>query len=221
MVDGESNDDPATTGEAAHIAGEKETSARYDPRMTDAERDHYDNLIYMCRDHHAQIDAQEKAFPVRHLLEMKKNHEAKVRQAVKDGFAEVGFPELARATEYLSRTEGEQPSDDFSSIPPEDKIRKNELTPPSVLIIRTGLGIMPEVRSFVEKESVVDAEFPERLKSGFLVEYHGLRKNGHRGDELFDLMCVFAQRGMKTQSERSAGLAVLTYLFNLCEVFEK
>ena len=84
-----------------------------------------------------------------------------------------------------------------------------------------GMGVVREVHSFVEQEAVLDLDFPERLKSGFLEEYFRLRKNGHKGDVLFDLMCHFAQHGMKEQSKRSAGLAVLIYLFERCEVFKK
>jgi hypothetical protein len=34
-------------GEAAHIAGEKKEAARFDMRMTDAQRDHY-NRNFLC-----------------------------------------------------------------------------------------------------------------------------------------------------------------------------
>jgi len=221
VVDSKISGNLATTGESAHIAGEREGAARYDPNMTDEERNHYNNLIYMCGDHHTEIDELENDFPIPVLLKMKKSHESKVREAVNSGFAEVAFPELAQATQQISTMSAGQPSEDFVSIPPEEKIRKNELTSESEQTIRMGLGVVREVRKYIERESVIDADFPERLKSGFLQEYYRLRREGHRGDVLFDLMCVFAQRGMDKQSERSAGLAVLAYLFDLCEVFEK
>jgi hypothetical protein len=34
-------------------------------------------------------------------------------------------------------------------------------------------------------------------------------------------MCGFSQRGLKSQGDRTAGLAVLIYLFEICDVFEK
>jgi len=34
-------------------------------------------------------------------------------------------------------------------------------------------------------------------------------------------MCRFAQHGFERQAKRSAGIAVLVYLFEACEVFEK
>ena len=66
-----------------------------------------------------------------------------------------------------------------------------------------------------------DPDFPERLKAGFLEEYFGKRKEGHKGDDLFELMCAFAQRGLRKQADKTAGIAVLVYLFEICDVFEK
>jgi len=84
-----------------------------------------------------------------------------------------------------------------------------------------GLSVAREVRAYVESVAQTDQDFPERLKSGFLEEYYRLKREGHSGDDLFDLMCGFAQRGFEEQAKRAAGLAVLTYLFEACEVFEK
>ena len=83
-----------------------------------------------------------------------------------------------------------------------------------------GLAVSKEVRAFVEQEAKIEADFPEKLTAGFLV-YYRLWREGFKGDELFDLMCRFAQQGMETQQQRSGGLAVLIYLFEACEVFEK
>lgn len=220
-MDSDGGNNPIVVGVVAHIAGERAGAARFDPSMIDEQRNHYDNLIYLCGDHHTQIDKQEKDFSVCRLLKMKADHEAKAREARNAAFADVGFPELAQATAWISRMQEGQPSQDFSVISPDEKIRKNELTSASRVTITMGLGVVREVRTFVEQEAVLDTDFPERLKAGFLQEYYRLRNGGHRGDVLFDLMCQFAQRGMKEQSKRSAGLAVLIYLFETCEVFEK
>ncbi len=219
-VDGNS-DNHVITGEAAHIAGEKPDAARYNPAMTDDQRNHYNNLIYMCGDHHTQIDRQEKDFSVDKLLKIKSAHEQKVRESMNAAFAEVGFPELAQATAWISRYQPQAPSEEFSVIPPEDKIRKNQLTQTSRATIVMGLAVSQEVRAFIEQEAKIDSGFPERLKAGFLEEYYHLRKQGYAGDILFDLMCQFAQRGMVDHPKRSAGLAVLIHLFEACEVFEK
>lgn len=216
---GQSN--PVVTGEAAHIAGEKEGAARYDSSMTEEQRNHYNNLIYLCSNHHTQIDKQEDEFTVDCLIRMKVEHEAKARDAMTDAFAKVGFPELEEATQWIMQVQPDQASRDFTLIAPEDKIKRNSLGNGSRTIVTMGLSVAREVRAYVESVAQTDRDFPERLKAGFLIEYYRLKQQGLSGDCLFDLMCHFAQRGFKEQAKRSAGLAVLVYLFEVCEVFEK
>ena len=220
-VDGGPQSEPAVIGQAAHIAGEKPGAARYDENMSDLQRNHCDNLIYLCCDHHTQIDKQEDDFSVADLLATKAEHERRLREATNDAFAEVGFPELEHATQWIHHINALDLDYNFTVIPLADKIKKNELSEKVTGTIKMGLAAMPDVKDFVISEAKNDSEFPERLKAGFLEEYYRLRKKGVRGDELFDLMCQFAQRGFKEQSQRSAGLAILIYFFESCEVFEK
>lgn len=219
-VDGEQAN-PVVTGEAAHIAGEKAGAARYDESMTEEQRNHYNNLIYLCGDHHTQIDKQEAEFPVDRLQRIKVEHEAKVREAMAEAFAGVGFPELEEATKWIIQVQPGQASQDFGLIAPEDKLKKNDLGNSSRTIVTMGLSVAREVGAYVESVAQTDSDFPERLKVGFLNEYYRLRKEGHVGDSLFDLMCRFAQRGLTEQARRSAGIAVLVYLFEACEVFDR
>ena len=231
LSEGESGDS-FNVGEAAHIAGEHgggtrgHRSARYDPNMTEEERNHYNNLIYICPTCHKKIDAiprGETVYPVERLRKIKNEHEQKVRDAIADAFVDVGFPELEEATLWIMQVNLQQadPDNDFSVIAPEDKIKKNALENSSRMIITMGLSVSREVRTFIESVAQTDQDFPERLKLGFLQEYYRLRQERHSGDALFDLMCRFAQQGFREQSKKCAGLAVLVYLFETCEVFEK
>lgn len=207
-------------GEAAHIRGEKPTAARYDPTMTDDERDSVGNLIYLCTDHHTIIDKVPDDWPTAALQTLKEDHEGKVRQAMEETFANVAFPELERAISWvINQIPAEHVS--FDLISPDEKIKKNALSNGSRHIIAAGLTSRATVSAYVEAEAQLDADFPERLKAGFLAEYYSLRQKGHRGDVLFELMCSFAQRGAKSQADCTAGLAVLVYLFEICDVFEK
>jgi hypothetical protein len=67
----------------------------------------------------------------------------------------------------------------------------------------------------------MDPDFPERLKEGFLAEYERLRAADFTGDELFISMREFSSGGSSEFVRQAAGLAVLSYLFESCEVFEK
>jgi hypothetical protein len=220
-VDSPGGGEPVSTGQAAHICGENPGSVRYDASMTDEERDSYRNLIYLCSDHHAQIDKQKADFSVECLLAMKARHEATVREVMLDAFANVAFPELQAATAWIKRVHVDALAQDYRVLDLDAKIRKNELSQVSRVTITMGLSIAPLVHQFVEHEAMLDSGYAYRLKSGFLSEYHRLRHDGLHGDALFDTMCAFAQRGVRDQAGRSAAVAVLVYLFERCEVFEK
>lgn len=208
-------------GEAAHIAGEQPNAARFDASMTDDQRNHFSNLIYLCGDHHTQIDKQHHHFPIDALYRIKAEHEAKVRDGLNAAFAQIGFHELQLATAWVNRYQPDAESADLSLLAPEDKIRRNVLSNGSRVTITMGLSVAQLVGDFVQNEALIDPDYPERLKAGFLEEYFRLRRAGHRADELFDLMSEFSQRGLRRQSQRSAGLAVLVYLFEKCDVFER
>lgn len=221
---------PINLGEAAHIAGEHDgkdkakRSARFDPDMTDEERNHYTNLIYLCSSCHTIIDAipqGELDYPAERLREIKSKHEAKVRQAMLDAFADVGFPELEEATRWATTIQPSTVTTDYSLRKVEDKIQKNNLDGDSRGVIAMGLGVASEVAKYIESVAQTDLNFPERLKAGFLEEYWRLKREGVNGGELFEFMCRFAQQGFEKQVQRSAGLAVLIHLFEACEVFEK
>ena len=84
-----------------------------------------------------------------------------------------------------------------------------------------GLSVAKIVKKYIESTTQTDPEFPDRLKIGFLMEYYRLKTEGFTGDELFELMCRFAQRGSTQLLKQTAGIAVLVYLFEACEIFEK
>ncbi len=222
--------DPINVGEAAHITGEHDgkgrykRSARYDPNMSDEQRNHFSNLIYLCGTCHTTIDAipqGENEFPVERLRAIKAEHEAKVRRAMLDAIADVGFPELQEATRWAECIQPSAVTGDYSLLEVEDKIRKNDLDADARGVIAMGLGVAGEVSRYIKSVAQTDTEFPERLKAGFLEEFWRLKKDGVSGGELFELMCRFSQQGFKRQAHRSAGLAVLIHLFEACEVFER
>ena len=220
-IDSPDGSDATITGQAAHIAGEREGAARFDKSMTDEQRNSQANLIYLCADHHSQIDKQASHFPISMLLEFKAKHEERIRKATEAAFAEVGFPELQRATEWVNHHTANADFSDLTIIPPEEKIRRNGLSNKTRATITMGLSVARTVESFIQEEAMHNPDYPNRLKAGFLEEYFRLRKEGYIEDELFDLMCEFSQRGLNVQHQKTAGLAVLVYMFEKCDIFEK
>lgn len=75
-------DDPTHVGENCHIVSEADNGPRAEPTMPQATRDSYANLILLCRNHHRVIDDVangERDYPVERLHEIKRSHEAWVR----------------------------------------------------------------------------------------------------------------------------------------------
>lgn len=223
-ADGDESD-PAVVGEAAHIYGEhagtdkKAPSARYRADMEDEERNHYDNLIYLCPSCHTKIDKQEEDYPAKMLFELKETHESWVRSQLDQGMSEITFAELEIAAKAIA-SGAHSDGSDFSVIPPDEKIRKNGLCEKSRKYISMGLSESNEVERFITSMTQVDIDYAERLKGGFRDEYDKLKKDAS-GDELFMGMLEFAQKGARGFKQQAASLAILSHLFHLCDVFEK
>ncbi len=75
------NDDPSIVGDEAHIIARSESFTRGDyDSLSPEKRDHYSNLILLCKTHHKQIDDQPATFTVDKLREIKAQHEAEVKK---------------------------------------------------------------------------------------------------------------------------------------------
>jgi hypothetical protein len=134
--------------------------------------------------------------------------------------ADIGFPELEVVAKAIAAS-ASMPSDDFLVTPPRDKMARNSLTNQVHMLLTMGLSKSKEVLCFIQHISLADSQFPERLKAGFVAEYERLRATGISGDALFEEMRQFSSGGSREFRRQAAGLAVLTYLFECCEVFEK
>lgn len=209
----------ALIGQAAHIYGEQPSAARYNPNMTDYTRNHLDNLIYLCPNCHSTIDKQEVDFPPECLLQLKEEHESYVRNQLNQSMADVSFNELYTAAKAICGSKNSTPSD-FRVITPDEKIKKNHLTPLSRYLITVGLSQSYQVETFLTQMAQMDDGFPERLTDGFKRKYDELSQE-YSGDTLFVKMVEFSQLGFVDFPQQAAGLAILCHLFQLCEIFEK
>lgn len=207
-------------GKIAHIVGHSERGPRGDPSYPRGKVDNYDNLVLLCPTCHDIVDAQEEKYSVDDLRRIKANHERWVEEQLKAEIVGVTCAELEVVTMALLASPDSGP-EDFSLVPLDKKIIQNELTDRTRWLLRLGLSKITEVKSFVEQVSVRDGTFPTRLRNGFSKEYKNLRNSGLSGDSLFEAMRNFAIGGHLEFVEQAAGLAVLTYFFEMCEVFEK
>ena len=214
------NDPSATIGQIAHIEASSDSGPRPNPSLSHQERDLYQNLILLCPTHHALVDAQDSTYTVAMLRSWKTDQEARYDSLLVQAMRNITFVELAAITNVL--VNGEQlPISPITVIPPQDKIARNGLTQQSSRLFNMGLLQIQQVQNYVETMGSIDRTFVGRLTSGFIGEYQQQRQAGLQGDALFAAMVQFSAQGRTEFQYQSAGLAVLVYLFERCEVFEQ
>lgn len=214
------DDDPAATiGIIAHIEGFSDSGPRANPNLTVKQRNRYENLILLCGTHHDLVDVQENTYKVVDLRRWKTEHENWVRSRLAREMPEVTFAELEVVTHGILNSHS-SPSGDFTVIDPREKMKRNRLTGKIEFLLTMGIGKAGEVEHFVNHISVLDSKFPERLKTGFVYQYHQLKDQGFYGDSLFEGLREFACTTQEDFRRQAARLAVLAYLFQTCEVFE-
>jgi len=219
VLDGTKNDPPAIIGKIAHIKGEKPKAERYDPNMTPEERNSYENLILVCGDCHTKIDNQPNTYTAEKLYHIKKEHENWIFESTKNEIVNVTFAELSIITKYLISGQYAY-SGNITIVPPEDKIKKNNLSGKVKVSITTGMIQAKQVADYINQSP--DINFGERLKQGFVDKYEQLKNEENiDGDDLFNALFDFSCGGSNDFKERAAGLAVLVYFFEKCDVFEK
>ncbi len=188
--------------------------------MSDEKRRDYVNLIYLCRDHHREVDCQEKTFPVERLREFKARHERVVFERLQAEQPNVGFAELEVLTRAIAGPRAAF-DDNLDLLPLREKMAKNDMSEASHSLLTMATSTTRETSAFVERSAALDPDFPDRVRAGFQAEYRRLFADGFRGDGLFAALCDFASRRSPDIRQKVAGLGIVGYLFERCEVFER
>jgi len=213
------HDREAIIGKIAHIISISPTGPRHDPTKTADFLNSYDNLLLLCGNHHDEVDAQAATFAVETLRRWKSEHEAWVFSRLEQATPGIGFAELEVVCNTLLDAAG-HPSDQFFPTAPREKMRKNGLTEKLLRKLQLGLSMFNEVEAFIQGCGRLNPQFPERLKAGFTGHFNDFVAHDVRGDALFESLHDFASASSPNFDRQAAGLAVLCYLFQKCEVFE-
>lgn len=223
VAEPESNRDSAkSVGKFAHICAASPGGPRYDASMSDTERSSASNLIFLCGTHHDVIDSQLDFHTVDFLRKAKADHEARLSRAVRHALGEIGYVDL----ETVCRVIGSMPLDNARIDVPlavADKIRLNGLGPGSQSKIRDGLAQAGRVGEFVEFQSQRSPQFGTKLAARFKAAYYQGLSEGLNADDIFDSILLYAYENSgpdDTPSTRAAALAVISFLFERCEIFE-
>lgn len=212
------------TGQIGHIEGVGKNGPRHNPKLTKDQRDSYKNWILVCNKHHPVIDERDEngntKYSVATLKQWKNDLESFVTRRLEKTMPAVTSHELGVITRYVM-AKPEDPNADFTLIDPEKKLEKNGLTESISKLLKIGLGKSKEVENYVTHTSKIDPNFPDELRAGFVLKYYELWRDDYRGDSLFLGLRDFACQNSEDPLKEAAALAVLAFLFERCEVFEK
>lgn len=206
-------------GENAHIYGEKETAARYNKDLPDEYVNSEENLIFLCANCHTKIDKNEKDFPVELLHKIKDEHERWVLESLNRANMTFGFAELEVLAKFLINEDSLCPNDyDYNIITVKEKIDKNSLKPVSDKIMM-GLSRCNTIEDYFNRNP--DTSFATRLTSIMSRKYKELKYQCEDTVDLFISLWDFACGNNLDFNYKAAGLAIVSYFFEKCEVFEK
>lgn len=215
-------DQGKSVGKIAHIRAASPDGPRYDPSMTNAERASADNLMVLCGPHHDAIDSQLDYHTVEFLHEAKRAHEAKGYRAVRHALGEIGFPELEVVCASIGSMDAADEAIDLP-LAVDDKLHLNLLGESTALQVKDGLAQAGRVGTFVEFQGAHSTGFGVRLAAKLKAIYHQGVADGLASDDLFDLIVIECQENagpVDTPELRAAALAVVTFFFERCEIFE-
>lgn len=205
-------------GVMAHIEGENPGSARYNENMTDKDRNGLENRILLCPTCHTKIDNDPDFYTVEKLKQIKKDHIKWQEETIERHLPQITFVELEVITKYLENA-SICDGDSITVVPPKEKIERNKLSGDVENLITRGMLQVKQVKDYLNKHP--DIQFSDRLRAGFVHKYRALKEEGLEGDSLFYELFKFASNNLVEFKMKAAGLSVLTYFFELCEVFEQ
>jgi hypothetical protein len=206
-------------GQIAHIVAQADTGPRADPATPQDQRDAVENLILLCREHHAIADRQENTYTVADMRDWKREHEANVQRRMEESAGQVTFIELELVADaIIAAPVAETPGFNLTAV--REKMDKNSLTDRISRDISIGMLGADVAKDYVAQRATMTPDFPDRLRGGFVAEYDRLFASGLRADDLFLALRSFAAGPSTDFVRQAAGLAVLVHLFRICEVFE-
>ncbi|MBI2778769.1 MAG: HNH endonuclease [Gammaproteobacteria bacterium] len=221
VLEGTSADKTKQIGKIAHIVAHSQGGPRSDPTYPKHKLDTYENWLLLCPTCHDTVDAHEGKHDVQFLRNLKIEHERWVQETLNDSMSEVTFAELEVAIRGIAQQKADK-TVGFTVITPDEKIAKNQLSDATRAMIAMGLMQGSQVKAYLESVEQSDPGFINRLIAGFKEKYIQLISDAQlNSDAIFEDLLDFSCGSATDFRTRAAGLALLSHLFETCEVFKK
>lgn len=205
-------------GEAAHIYGENPGSARYKESLSPKFVNSCDNLLMLCPKCHSVIDKNPEAYPVERLFKMKSDHQKWVDRQIAAASPNFTYAEIEVLVKYIIAESPIPHTFDYTITKLEDKIKKNMLESHQNEM-KFGLSSLPLIRKYLESNT--NLSLSKTLTAAVVAKYLSLKKTEETTVDIFNELWAFTSGNHSEISYRTAGLGILMYFFESCEVFEK
>ncbi|MUM22448.1 hypothetical protein FZI91_12160 [Mycobacterium sp. CBMA271] len=215
-------------GQIAHIYAFSDDGPRADPGLPPPDRNKYPNLILLCGNHHPKSDKQPNTYLPADMLGWKSDHEQWVQDRLTEEMSQLHFAELEAVCHHLVNRPDGATSTPMIAVGVAEKMAANGLTGHTSNLVRIGLMQAPQVQRYLATvTSKLDSQFAGRLRAGFLDLYSKHVTEGTTGDSLFFALVndvSSATPGAQDAAGRiryeAAAIAVLSHLFEICDIFE-
>ena len=133
-------------------------------------------------------------------------------------FLKLGFEDLMPILNQITR-ESAPNTQDLRQVPRE-KIEINKLSNDVEALINAGRRKSMLVKKFFEQYP--DPEYGDQIVRAFQTQYETLKSEGCDPDEIFMKLQIYAGGELTREARHQAAvLAVLAYLFDECDIFER
>ena len=176
------------------------------------------NLIFLCCNCHKKIDSNENDYPATRLFEIKKQHEKWVRDSLEKACCEFGFAELEVLTKFLVNDNSISSNYDYNIISIKEKIDKNMLQDVEKYFMM-GLTRCKTAEDSLNRNP--DPTFANTISNNLANKYLELKAELSDNIEVFNALLEYASGYQSEFTYWAAGLSIITYFFEKCEVFEK
>jgi hypothetical protein len=215
--------EPTIVGKVAHIRGASPNGPRYDPSLSRDDAAEFPNLLMLCEEHHKIADDRFSVYTVKLLTEWKRIRELRAMDAGAKAISEVTDLDVFTIISWVA-THGPDLVDgraNYDVLAVDRKMTKNGFTTRIRNTINVGLASHHIVSHFVQSGGPMFGDVVERAAGAIKEEYIHLRDRGFSSDLIWSSLVAFACGAFTASDKVNAGIAVLSYLFELCEVFEK
>jgi hypothetical protein len=177
------------------------------------------NLIFLCCNCHKKIDTDISSYSPKFLFDLKRKHETWVAEMLAKESMNYTFVELEILAKYiLEEKGGSHVPSSYELVEIEDKIKKNSLDEVKNYITM-GLTNNNTIVDFLNNYPT--PSFAKTLNAIMSEEYKKLKDKGLDSVTIFYELWKITSGNKDDFIYKAAGLGILSYFFEECEVFEK